>query len=81
VGAVEIAQRFPRACGIPQEFQAMVDPVLRIHKSGRLGSFHGAWHQTRMQFVLDHNVLWSPTRNPEGPFLHTYQFSSDELGR
>jgi hypothetical protein len=28
VGAVEIAQRFPRACGIPQEFQAIVDPVL-----------------------------------------------------
>jgi hypothetical protein len=28
VGAVGIAQRFPRACGIPQEFQAIVDPVL-----------------------------------------------------
>lgn len=28
VGAVEIARRFPRACGIPQEFQAIVDPAL-----------------------------------------------------
>jgi hypothetical protein len=26
--AVEIAQRFPRACGIPQEFQAIVDPAV-----------------------------------------------------
>jgi hypothetical protein len=27
VEAVGIAQRFPRACGIPQEFQAIVDPA------------------------------------------------------
>jgi len=25
---VGIAQRFPRACGIPTEFQAIVDPAL-----------------------------------------------------
>ena len=28
VEAVGIAKRFPRACGIPKEFQAIVDPVL-----------------------------------------------------
>ena len=35
--------------------------------SVRLGSFHGAKHQTRMPSLLNHNMLGVPTQNPEEP--------------
>jgi len=44
-------------------------PFCGIHMSGRLGSFHGAKHEPRIQSPANHNMLGVPTQNPEEPHL------------